>query len=123
MSPALAAAQSRHFKKMPASLERHSYWPSSANQKPKHAKSWPGLFRDFMSAMAPAVTSAMTQPHCRDAKGSPCFVPRRARCFSPEGKKITPQWPWHHLDHGLSSGTFASRTEAIALKKSDGKAF
>ena len=39
--------------------------------------------------------SAMTHPHCIDAKGSPCSAPLRALYFSPEGKKTTPHRSWH----------------------------
>ena len=93
--PARAAARSRQLRKRSTSPGRQTYCPSSAYQNPKQTRFCPGAFRDFMSAMAADVMSAMTHPHCMDARGSPCSAPRRARCFSPEGTKMTPQWSSH----------------------------
>ena len=122
-SPARAAARSRQRRKRSTSHGRQMYCPSSAYQKPKHARSSPGRFCAFMSAIARATTSAITHPHCMDARGSPCSAPLRALYFSPEGRKTIPQLSWHHRDHGWSSGTRAPTAVSMASWRSVGNAF
>ena len=122
-SPASAAARSRHRRKRSTSQGRQKYCPSSAYQKPKHARSTPCGFCVLISARARSTTSAMTHPHCMDARGSPCSAPLRARYFSPEGRKIMPQLSWHQRDQGWSSGMRSPTAVSMDSWRSDGKAF